>query len=308
MTAPAARSFSRSTLAALPHKRPPGRRRDRLTTLLVISFMAVLAAGSLTFASPGQDALGATRVPRAVIIVGPSSESTAEFLAEGRLFADQAERAGMRVTRIFHPRATWERVRPALQGANLVVYFGHGNGWPSPYAPFQEVTKNGFALNEFEGASPFQRKYYGGDLIRNKVRLARNAVVIIYRACYAAGNGEDWHPIPSKRVAFKRVDNFAAAFLHRDVRAGVVMAFRTKQWVNLAAALMRPGQTMNDIFRIPSAKPGWRMSGWMGRQNLYQRSKRTPGAVMHLDKHPTGGYSRVITGDLRMTTREWKGR
>ncbi len=214
----------------------------------------------------------------------------------------------MKVTRIFHPRATWDRVRPALQGANLVVYFGHGNGWPSPYAPFQETTKNGFGLNRVEGASAFSHEYFGGDVIRKKVRLARNAVVILYRACYSAGNGEDWHPIPSKRVAFERVDNFAAAFLHRDVRAGVVMAFRTKQWVNFAAALMRPGLKMNDIFRIPSAKPGWRMSGWMGRNNVYQYSRRTRGANIHLDAHPQAGYSRAISGDLRMTTGEWRGR
>lgn len=292
--------------AATSHRRG---RRQQLTSLLAISFIAVVAAGTLTVASPAQGALGATRAPQAVVIVGPSSESTGEFLAEGRLYANEAEGAGMRVTRIFHPRATWARVRPALQGANLVVYyFGHGNGWPSAYAPFQEGTKNGFALNRYEGASGYAHFYYGGDVIRKKVRLAENAIVILYRACYAAGNGEDWHRVPSQRVALKRVDDFAAAFLHRNVRASVVMAFRTKQWVNVAAALMRPGRTMNQIFRIPSAKPGWRMSGWMGRHDIYRQSQRSPGALIHLDAHATAGYSRAITGDLDMTTRQWAGR
>jgi hypothetical protein len=256
--------------------------------MLAIAFVATVAAGTLAFAAPAEQSLGATPVPRAVIIVGPSSGSTQEFLAEGRLFANQAERAGMKVKRIFHPRATWARVRPALQGANLVVYFGHGNGWPSAFAPFQETTKNGFALNRYEGAPPFQHAYYGGDVIRAKVRLADNAIVIIYRACYAAGNGEEWHRVPSLSVALRRVDNFAASFLHKDVRAGVVMAYRTKQWVNLATALMRPGKTMNS--------------------DIYRESRRTPGAYIHLDPHPTAGYSRAITGHLRMTTREWMGR
>lgn len=280
----------------------------RLTSLLAISFIAVVAAGTFTVASPAEQVLGATRGPRAVVIVGPSSESTAEYLAEGRLFAKQAERAGMRVTRVFHPRATWARVRPALQGAKLVVYFGHGNGWPSPYAPFQEDTKNGFALNRYGGASRYSHAYYGGNVIRRQVRLARNAVVILYRACYTAGNGEDWHRIPSQRVALKRVDNFAAAFLHRNVRAGVVMAFAPKQWVNLPAELMRPGRTMNQIFQIRSAKPGWRMSGWLGRHDLYRQSRRSPGAKIHLDVHARAGYLRAITGDLGMTTRQWAGR
>ncbi len=229
---------------AAPSEAPSHRsgKRQRLASVLVVSFIAVVAAGTLTVVSPAEQALGATRAPRAVIIVGPSSGSTGEYLAEGRLFAKQAERAGMRVTRVFHPRATWARVRPALQGANLVVYFGHGDGWPSPYASFQEDTKNGFALNRYDGASSYSHAYYGGNVIRRQVRLARNAVIILYRACYTAGNGEDWHRIPSQRVALKRVDNFAAAFLHRNVRARVVMAFGPKQWVNLAAALMRPGR------------------------------------------------------------------
>jgi len=282
--------------------------RQRLISLLGISFIAVVAAGTVTVALPAEQALGATRVPRAVIIVGPSDGSTPEYIAEGKLFANQAEKAGMKVTRLFHPRATWARVRPALQGANLVVYFGHGNGWPSPYGPSQENTKNGFGLNRREGAPRNEHVYYGGNVIREKVRLAKNAVVILYRACYAAGNGEDWHRIPSQGVALRRVDNFAASFLDRDVRAGVVMAFGAKQWVNIAAALMRPGKTMNSIFRIPSAKPGWRTSGWMGRRDIYRQSSRTPGAYIHLDVHPATGYRRAITGELKMTTGEWRGR
>ncbi len=291
--------------SATPRKRPY---RQRLTSLLAISFIAVVAAGTMTVVSPAEQALGATRVPRAVIIVGPSDGSTREYIAEGKLFANQAERAGMRVTRLFHPRATWARVRPALQGANLVVYFGHGNGWPSAYGPFQENTKNGFGLNRREGAPPNEHAYYGGNVIREKVRLAENAVVILYRACYAAGNGEDWQRIPSQSVALRRVDNFAASFLDREVGAGVVMAFGGKQWVNISASLMRPGKTMNSIFRIPSAKPGWRTSGWMGRRDVYSQSKRTPGAYIHLDVHPTTGFRRAITGELKMTTGEWRGR
>jgi hypothetical protein len=89
----------------------------------------------------------AVEKPRAVIIAGPAASSTSHFLDDARIMADQAEAAGMNVTRIFHPHATWERVLHAAQGANLVVYMGHGNGWPSPYAPFQERTKNGMGLD-----------------------------------------------------------------------------------------------------------------------------------------------------------------
>ena len=32
---------------------------------------------------------------------------------------------------------------PSSQGANLFIYLGHGNGWPSPYGPFERYTKDG---------------------------------------------------------------------------------------------------------------------------------------------------------------------
>lgn len=270
-------------------------------------FVAAIAASALTVSLPAAEVQAAEDAPRAVIIVGPSASSTAEFLEEGELFADQAQAAGMSVTRIFHPYATWAQVRPALQGANLVVYFGHGNGWPSQYAPFQENTKNGFGLNGYEGAPAGSHVYYGGNVIRDTVRLADDAVVILYRSCYSAGNGEEGAPVPSKSVAIERVDNFAAAFLHPDVGAGVVMAYRSKQWIDFAAELMRPGRSMDDVFKTPSAQPGWRMSGWIGTDDFYVDSDRTDGARHHLDPHSTEGYSRAITGDLDLTTDEWRG-
>jgi len=281
--------------------------RQWLATLMAASFVATVAASAMTVTLPAVEVHAAVAKPRAVIIVGPSASSTADFLKEGELFADQAQAAGMSVTRIFHPRATWARVRPAVQGANLVVYFGHGNGWPSAYAPFQENTKNGFGLNGYEGAPAGSHVYYGGNVIRDQVRLADDAVVILYRSCYSAGNGEDDQPVPSKSVAIDRVDNFAAAFLHRDVGAGVVMAYRTKQWVDFAAQLMRPRRSMDDVFKTRSAQPGWRMSGWMGTNDFYVDSDRTKGARLHLDQHASAGYSRAITGDLGLTTDEWRG-
>ncbi len=281
--------------------------RQRVTAFMVIAFIATIAAGTLTVTLPAPEAFGARVTPKAVVIVGPSGKSTAEYLGEGRRFANQAEAAGMRVRRVFHPYATWGKVLDATRGANLVVYFGHGNGWPSPYAPYQERTKNGFGLNSFSGSSAYSHTYYGGSAVRERVRLADNAVVILYRSCYSAGNAEMGMPIPSSRTAIQRVDNYAAAFLRQKVGASVVMAFWTKQWINLPKRLMKPGLSMDDIFRTPSRKPGWRTSGWIGTNDFYAKSNRIAGARLHLDRHPAGGYSRAITGDLRMTTDEWLG-
>ena len=116
----------------------------------------------------GADSVAALKM---VIIVGPAHSSTSSFLSEAEGLAKLAESYGMDVRRVFHPNATAERVLQHIQGANIVAYFGHGNGWPSPYAPFQEKTKNGFGLNPFEGSSASNHKYYGGKLVSGVLPL-----------------------------------------------------------------------------------------------------------------------------------------
>jgi len=283
------------------------------TSVLVAALIALLilsTAGNFTATVRAAEGDPATPI-KAVIVVGPTHSSTTEYLAEGELFADQAEAAGMAVTRVFHPYATWSAVRTAAEGANLLVYFGHGNGWPSPYAPFQENTKNGFGLNTSAGGSSSSVTYYGGNFMRESLRLAPNAVVFLYRSCYAAGNGESGQPVPTEAIALERTDNFAASFLAPEVGAGAVFAFWKKQYVDFAARLMTPGMTMESILRVTSTMSGYPSSGWIGTSPVYAESKRTPGAQMLLD--PRGAtpevrdYSRALSGELGMTTDTWRG-
>ncbi|MDQ3689883.1 MAG: hypothetical protein M3406_07615, partial [Chloroflexota bacterium] len=93
---------------------------QRITTFVSIAFIATIAAGTLTVSLPAERTFGAV-APIAAVIVGPSGKSTTEYLSEGRTFANQAEAAGMRVRRVFHPYATWSKVLDATRGANLVV-------------------------------------------------------------------------------------------------------------------------------------------------------------------------------------------
>ena len=52
------------------------------------------------------------------------------------------------VVKVYSPNATWARVKAATVGASVVIYFGHGNGWPSPYTYDPKyTTKDGFGLN-----------------------------------------------------------------------------------------------------------------------------------------------------------------
>ncbi|CAN5739850.1 hypothetical protein BH18CHL1_BH18CHL1_00110 [soil metagenome] len=284
-------------------------RRGRTTTALTMLTLAALLASALMVtgsAMPLRAGDDGDARPRAVVVVGPSAERMAENMEHGEIVARQAEAAGFDVSRVYHPRATWGRVRERAEGANLLVYLGHGNGWPSPYPPFQERTKNGFGLNAHEGDSAFSTEYQGGDPIRDRLRLADNAVVMLYFACYASGRGELGQPRPSREVARQRADNFAAAFLDERVGAGAVFAFWTVQAWSLPRELMRRGQTMDQVFRTPGSFPG-SASGFVGSDDSYLDSSRIRGARIHLDPHPEWDYSRSVTGDLGLTTDEWFG-
>src|SRR5688572_3209681 len=118
---------------------------------------AVVALLALLVASAGiarSSIVSAEPAPlKAVFISGPTHGMTDSNKADSEELALQAEALGMDVRRVFHPNATWENVMEQVEGASLVVYMGHGYGWPSPYPPFREKFQNGIGLNPVEGGS-----------------------------------------------------------------------------------------------------------------------------------------------------------
>ena len=210
--------------------------------------------------------------------------------------AQQAESAGMDVRRVFFPHATWENVLAEVQGASFVTYLGHGYGFPSNTAKMKEIRQNGMGLNSFDGSSDTEVEYYGASLIRENIRLAPRAVVLLMHGCYTAGNGEWGTPIPPQDVARERVDNYASGWL--AVGAGAVFGFQWGTRVNYVDALMSTDSTVELLFTSGREHVGW--------NELYFDSRRTPGAISHLDPDPTLGYLRAVTGDLAMTTAEWR--
>ncbi len=282
-----------ATVPATPRPRRSAVARVVATLLGVI--MVVSAQASIGAVPVAADSSSA---PLAVFIVGPSAGMTNSNLADAAALARDADAAGMRVRRVFHPRATWENVLDAIQGVSLVVYMGHGNGWPSPNGPFQEDTKDGFGLNPREGASAYSTAYYGADKLRKRVQLAKNAVVLLVHLCYASGNGEEYMgPEWDKDIATKRADNFAAGFLGIGARA--VFAFGMDQKIDFPRALMNGDRTMDEIFQSPNSDG--RYDGFVGVRDYYRESRRTGWARIHMDPHPREGHLRAVTGDLAMT-------
>ena len=135
----------------------------------------------------------AARVPQVVFVVGPVGGRRPGYRAWPEAAARRSH-AGAEVDQaLLAERDLAGRPRRA-QGASLVVYMGHGNGWPSRYRDaLYPPTQNGFGLNPVAGGDDSTHQYFGEASV-DKVKLAKNAVVLLNHLCYASGNSEPGLP------------------------------------------------------------------------------------------------------------------
>jgi hypothetical protein len=232
---------------------------------------------------------------KVVVIVGPSGGSTSDYISNAKSLASTARSSGADVVELYTPNATWSKVVSASKGANIVIYLGHGNGWPSPYAPFQGNTKNGFGLNAYEGSGNTATTYYGENHVRN-LEFAPGAVVILNRLCYASGNSEWGWADPSQSVAKERIDNYATGFLAAG--ASVVIAEAIQRPTYALTGLFAGTGTMRELF--------WDAPNASGARDFAFNSTRTPGAQALSDPTQPGKYWRSIVGDLDFPVATWK--
>jgi hypothetical protein len=189
---------------------------------------------------------------KVVLIVGPVAGATSYYRSDADDAATEARKYTSNVITIYSPTATWSKVKPALQGASIVVYMGHGNGSPGPYGPFNPLTEDGLGLNPSAGTDNTKTKYYGESYIASGVRLASNAVVFLGHLCYSAGNSEPLHPDPTLGVAKQRVDNMAAGWIKAGARSVVAEPYAGGMWGGAAwyiHQLFTTDRTMDAIFR-----------------------------------------------------------
>ncbi len=274
--------------AHLRAARATGRRRAALIALVA----AVLAIGTLTTAPAPASAAG----HKVVIVVGPVGSSTARYIDYARGYAAKARSYGASVVEIYSPNATWDKVRSAAQGANLFIYLGHGNGWPSPYAPFDMKRKDGLGLNPYAGSGDSTTKYYGEWWIRTYIRFAPDAVVLLNHLCYASGNSEPGRADPTRIAARQRVDNYGAGFLAAGART--VFASGLASVSHIVYSLFRTSRTMEQVF--------WSDPAATRTYATRFASERTSGAKGILDPYRVGKYYHSIVGSLAMTAATWR--
>ena len=106
-------------------------------------------AASLVLGSGPVRAVGTGQ--KVVVIVGPVGGGSIQtnYLSKGEAIAQAAEALGATAVRVFSPNATYANVQAAVNGANIIVYIGHGSGYPNPYsATLQPAWNNGWGLND----------------------------------------------------------------------------------------------------------------------------------------------------------------
>ena len=194
-----------------------------------------LAAGLGTpFAAPGLARAAAIPV-KVAFIVGPTGSGTASNRSKADALAAQVAALGATVTKAYSPNATYAKVRAAVAGANIVVYMGHGNGFPNPYlATLYGDRDDGWGLNtttthgDDDSWSDGSMVYCGEKALegvltstdgaqqqtycKGAIAPAAGWVMVYLGACYTAGNNEFGMAAPANSDA-----KFHLAYYSRPV-------------------------------------------------------------------------------------------
>jgi hypothetical protein len=260
-------------------------RKVLIAAVLVASALLGMAVPSVAAADiPASNA-------KVVIIVGAD---TPQYLDDADQLYAEAIRHTPNVIKVYSPNATWSAVTAATTGANVVIYLGHGNGWPSPYTYDPNyTTKDGFGLNATAAGTHANLKYYGEPYIR-QLKLAPGAIVFLHHLCYASGNSEPGGTAPSLSVARQRVDNYGAAFLAAG--ASAVIADGHSHTGYYLDALFTQTESLADLWR---GAPNYH-----GHDIGFTPARSTGEAVLDPDTGGTSpaGFYRSIVGNLGFMT------
>jgi hypothetical protein len=243
----------------------------RLALAIGLSFLlaatAIIAPHSVRAGAAGQ---------KVAIIVGPVGGGSIQtnYLDRGEQIADAVEALGATAVRVFSPDATWANAKAAVNGANIIVYIGHGSGYPNPYGSTLLTDRtNGWGLNRIAGADSAdptghghnlstQMVYCGEAAIEGKPLTSYNAaycsggpitpapgfVMVFSNACYAPGAGETEETTPSsEQTALARVNYYSRAFL---ALGGTYFASDVGSRSVVENILRNPTKSFGDIFKM----------------------------------------------------------
>jgi hypothetical protein len=141
---------------------------------------------------------------KAVLVVGPIDGDygswTQEEKASMDLAATELQANGVTVYKFYSPNNDWDQIKTAAQGAHFLLYRGHGVYWGDANLP---SNVGGFALKD---------RIISPDVLRSELRLAPNAIVMLY-GCFTAGTSSADTIRLSSSEAQRRVVQYAQPFI-----------------------------------------------------------------------------------------------
>jgi len=255
-----------------------------LRRLLLAALAAVSLAASLGLPPP----TAAATSPKVAIIVGPVGALTPTYLHFAELAAAAATQGGATVARAYSPNATPANVLAAVADANVVIYFGHGYGHPSPYGGLDTGRQNGWGLQGPRARGTHgdslggELAYYGEDWIVANARPAPGFVMIYSNTCYAPGASEGGHAAATESVALQRVAHYSRMVFAMGGSAYYAIDFDRGAADLVRRILANPRASYGGIFAsdhryVPSALRAYGHPLSAGQQVWLHRSKYTKG-------------------------------
>jgi serine protease inhibitor ecotin len=240
----------------------------KLAFALAIGLLA--SAGGLGTAVQRVNA--AASQAKVVIVVGAVEGMTSSYRTDGDSAAASFSKYTSNIVKVYSPNATWANVQAAAQGASILVYLGHGSGYPNPYNKNPVAGDSGMGLNATAANTDYNRQYYGAGYMA-QLNLAPNAVVFLNHLCYASGDSEPGNGNPTPSVAQTRVDGYASGFLKGNART--VIAEGMGSLSSYIDALFSTHQTIDQLWKT---YPGFHnhVTSWASTHNAGYTSQIDP--------------------------------
>ncbi|EMJ96493.1 ankyrin repeat protein [Leptospira alstonii serovar Pingchang str. 80-412] len=145
---------------------------------------------------------------RAVLLVGDvdgdNGQGTLGYIKNMQDLAKILRTRNIQVTEYYSPNNSWEQIKGSIQGANLVLYAGHGIGSNLTQTPYHQKYVGGFAL---------KGKFVSNEDVENTLKPAPGAIVLFLGACFTAGNmAYDMGVIDAEETKH-RISMYSAPFL-----------------------------------------------------------------------------------------------
>ena len=217
-----------------------------MRTFAVALAIGLLASVGGLGASVQQAAAGSPQ-PKVVLVVGAVEGTTSSYRADADAYTAEFLKFTSNVVKVYSPNATWANVKAAAAGASVLVYLGHGSGYPNPYISYLQPAKDdGMGLNSSAGNGDSNKQYYGANYMA-QLGLAPNAIVMLNHLCYASGNNEPGLGLPSLVTAKTRIDGYASGFLKGNARAVIAEALGDlRPYID---AIFTPHRLIDQIWR-----------------------------------------------------------